>query len=254
MPADALVKALSANGTAHPALDPPDLSLIMPVYNEEEALPGVLEEAAAVAAAAPFRMEIVVVDDASTDGSLALLRDWQARNPGLSVRILRHETNRGIAAACATLFAAARGEYVFLNGADGQCRAAEALRMMELRDRYDIIVGRRRDKHYTWRRALISGAFNVLPRLLFGVQTHDAGSIKLIRASLLRIELLSRSPFAEAERIIRASRRGFRVGAICVDNRPRRNGPGGGARWRLVGHSLGDALRCWWNIVVCRAI
>jgi glycosyltransferase involved in cell wall biosynthesis len=226
----------------------------MPVYNEAQALPAVLEEAAAVAAAAPFRMEIVLVDDASTDASLTLLRAWQARHPEQCIRILCHTSNRGIAAACATLFAAAQGEYVFLNGADGQCRAAEALRMMELRDRYDLIVGRRGDKHYSWRRALISAAFNLLPRLLFGVRTHDAGSIKLIRGELLRIPLLSRSPFAEAERIIRVCRRGFRVGAIEVDNRPRRGGRGGGARWRLVGQSLRDALRCWWRVVVCRDV
>ncbi len=251
MPTDSLVTS-SPRVTILAGADRPDLSLIMPVYNEEEALPEVLAEAAAVAAAAPFRMEIVLVDDASTDGSLAILHDWQARHPDLLVRILRHESNRGIAGACATLFAAARGEYVFLNGSDGQCRAAEALRMMELRDRCDLVVGRRRDKHYSWRRALISGAFNLLPRLLFGVRTHDAGSIKLIRAELLRIPLLSRSPFAEAERIIRASRRGFRIGSIWVDNRPRRGGQAGGARWRLVGQSLRDALRCWWRIVLCR--
>jgi glycosyltransferase involved in cell wall biosynthesis len=224
----------------------------MPVFNEQHALPAVLAEAAAVASSARYPVEIVLVDDASTDGSLALLRDWQTRHPGLAVRILRHDSNRGIAAACATLFAAARGEYVFLNGSDGQCRAAEALRMMELRDRFDLVVGRRRDKHYTWRRALVSAAFNLLPRLLFGVRTYDAGSIKLIRADLLRIPLLSRSPFAEAERIIRACRRGLRVGAVWVDNQPRRGGKGGGAHWRLVGKSLRDAWRCWWRIVVCR--
>jgi glycosyltransferase involved in cell wall biosynthesis len=223
----------------------------MPVFNEEQTLPAVLGEAVAVAAVAPYPVEIVLVDDASTDGSLALLHDWQARHPGLAVRILRHDSNRGIAAACATLFAAAQGEYVFLNGADGQCRAAEALRMMELRDQFDLIVGRRRDKHYGGRRALVSAAFNLLPRLFFGVRTYDAGSIKLIRAELLQIPLLSRSPFAEAERIIRAHRRGFRVGAVWVENQPRRGGKGGGARWRLVGKSLRDAWRCWWRIVLC---
>jgi glycosyltransferase involved in cell wall biosynthesis len=254
MPVDAPVIAPSPDTTAPAAGDRPALSIVMPVYNEEGALPEVLAEAAAVAARAPFDVEVVVVDDASTDGSLQLLHDWQARHPELTFRILRHESNRGIAGACTTLFAAARGEYVFLNGADGQCRSADALHMMGLRDRYDIVVGRRRDKHYTWRRALISKAFNLLPWLLFGVRTYDAGTIKLVRADLLRIGLLSRSPFAEAERIIRASRRGCRVGWTWVDNRPRRSGKAGGARWSLVAQSLRDALRCWWRIVVCREV
>jgi glycosyltransferase involved in cell wall biosynthesis len=256
MPADLLTAPQGApgppDGAAATAFERPDLSIVMPVYNESEALPRVLQEAAATVAKAPFRAEIVLVDDASNDDSLALLQAWQKRHPELAIRILRHETNRGIAASCATLYAAARGAYVFLNASDGQCRADEALRMMELRDRFDIVVGKRRDKHYSWGRAVISAAFNLLPALLFGVRTHDAGSIKLIRVELLRIPLASRSPFAEAERIIRARRRGFRVGVLGVESSPRRGGKARGARWRVVMRALHDALCCWWRVVVCR--
>jgi glycosyltransferase involved in cell wall biosynthesis len=228
-----------------------ELSVVMPVYNEEEALPGVLDEALAALERSGLRYEIVLLDDASTDRSLEILQSYQRRHPDV-IRILRHEANRGIAAAFAALFASARGAHVFLNGSDGQCRTAEALRMMQQRDRYDLVVGRRRDKHYGWLRSFISAAFNLVPFVLFGVRTHDAGTIKLIRAEVLQIPLVSHSPFAEAERIIRARRRGFRVGVLPVENRPRKGGKASGARWRLVGRSLGDALGCWWRIVVCR--
>jgi glycosyltransferase involved in cell wall biosynthesis len=224
----------------------------MPVYNEEEALPEVLDEAVAALAGALFSYEIVLVDDASTDRSLAILEAYQERHPQVALRILRHERNRGIAAACATLFAAARGQYIFLNGSDGQCRTAECLRLMELRDRYALVVGKRVAKHYTLRRALISRAFNLLPWLLFGVHTHDAGSIKLIRRDLLQIPLWSRGPFREAERIIRAQRRGHRIGVLDVENRRRHGGRPTGARWSLVGQAVLDLLRCWWRIIVCR--
>jgi glycosyltransferase involved in cell wall biosynthesis len=231
-----------------------DVSVVMPVYNEQEALPGVLDEAIAALAGAPFTSEIVLVDDASTDRSAEILADYEQRYPDRNLRVLRHEKNQGIAAACATLFKAARGRYVFLNGSDGQWRTAECLRMMELREQYDLVVGRRRHKQYTLRRALISWAYNFLPRLLFGVPTHDAGSIKLIRADLLDIPLISTSPFAEAERIIRAHKRGLRVGMIEVEHCPRQGGRATGARWRLVGHASLDLLRCWWRIVVRREV
>ncbi len=91
----------------------PELSVIMPVYNEEQALPGVLEEARHALAGAPFGFEIVLVDDASTDSSLAILLAFQERHPQFPMRVLRHERNRGIAAACATLFTAARGATYF---------------------------------------------------------------------------------------------------------------------------------------------
>jgi glycosyltransferase involved in cell wall biosynthesis len=221
----------------------------MPVYNEERALPEVLEEALTTMAGAPFRWEVVLVDDASTDHSLEILRDFQARRSN-ALRIVRHETNQGIMGACATLYSVARGQYLFLNASDGQWKTAECLRLMELRDRYDIVVGRRRAKNYTVWRKVVSGAFNFLPRVLFGVRTHDAGSIKLFRAEVLRIPLVSKGPFREAERIIRASRRGYRVGSIEVEHHERQGGRATGARWPLILLSIADLVRCWWDIVI----
>jgi glycosyltransferase involved in cell wall biosynthesis len=229
-----------------------DLSIVMPVFNEERNLPSVMEEAESVLSDASFRFEVILVDDASTDGSLGILESFQRQHPQFPLRILRHEQNRGIAAACNTLFAAARGDYVFLNASDGQCNTAECLRMMQIRDHYDIVVGKRRSKQYTWRRKMISWAFNLLPVVLFGTRTYDAGSIKLVKVELLRIPLISRGPFREAERIIRAKRRRYRIGAVTVESYPRRGGKATGARWSLVGQAIIDLLHCWWRIIICR--
>ena len=228
-----------------------DLSIVMPVCNEEQALPTVLEEAADALRKAPFRFEIIFVDDASTDKSLAILEDFRQAHPELRIGILRHDSNRGIRASFDTLFAAASGDYVFINGSDGQCGTAECVRMMQLRDQYDIIVGKRRAKRYTPWRALVSWAFNLLSRVLFGVQTYDAGCIKLYQSEVLEIRLLSQGPFREAERLIRAQRRGYRIGMIPIEHRPRKGGNATGARWSLVGRSLIDLMYCWWDIVLC---
>src|SRR5262249_13599351 len=88
------------------------------------------------------------------------------------------------------------------------------------------------------------------PWLVFGVHTHDAGSIKLFRRELLRIPLLSRSPFREAERIIRARRLGYRIGVVDVEHHDRRGGRATGARWRRVAQSLRDLARCFWHLRV----
>jgi glycosyltransferase involved in cell wall biosynthesis len=231
------------------ALPPVELSVVMPVHNEEEALPSVLEEAIEALGEADFSYEIVLLDDASTDRSLEILQAYRQRYPHL-LRVLRHETNRGIAEAFRTLYRHARGRYVFCNGSDGQCSTAECLRMMRLRDRYDLIVGKRRRKQYRLVRHVVSAGFNAVPLLFFGVRTYDAGNIKLFRKDVLDIPLLSRSPFAEAERIIRARRRGFQVGAVPVEHHPRQGGKAGGARWHLITKSLIDLGRCFWAIVV----
>jgi glycosyltransferase involved in cell wall biosynthesis len=227
----------------------PKLSIVMPVYNEACALPGVLDEALAVALASPVACEIVLADDASTDGSLDILLAYEREYPAV-VRVIRHESNQGIMGAFETLYRAARGRYVFLNASDGQWKTAECLRLLEVREQYHVVVGLRRIKNYTLWRKIVSDSFNVLPRVLFGVHTYDAGSIKLFRADVLRIPLISSSPFREAERIIRASRRGYRIGAIQVEHHERFHGRATGARLSLVVLSLVDLLRCFWDIVV----
>jgi glycosyltransferase involved in cell wall biosynthesis len=223
------------------------LSVVMPVYNEEEALPGVLDEALRALERADYSVEILLVNDASTDRSPAILDTYQSAHPEI-VRVLHHQSNRGITGACQTLYDNARGDFIFINGSDGQWRTAECLRMMELRERYDLIVGRRRRKQYSWQRLVVSSAFNLLPAMLFGVRTHDAGSIKLFRREVLGIPVLSRGPFREAERIIRASDQKYRVGFIDVDHFSRHGGKAGGARLGLIAQSVSDLARCWWDM------
>ena len=252
---DVNTSTLENGAASHLRLQPrshsldPILSIVMPVYNEACALPGVLDEALAVALASPVACEIVLVDDASTDGSLDILLAYQ-REYSAIVRVIHHEANQGIMGAFETLYREARGRYVFLNASDGQWKTAECLRLLEVCEQYHVVVGLRRIKNYTLWRKIVSDSFNVLPRLLFGVRTYDAGSIKLFRADVLRIALISSSPFREAERIIRASRRGYRIGAIQVEHHERSRGRATGARVSLVVLSVVDLLRCFWDIVV----
>jgi glycosyltransferase involved in cell wall biosynthesis len=227
----------------------PVLSVVMPVHNEEAVLADVLTEAVEALERCDLPHELVLVDDASTDRSPAILAEFQARHPE-SVRVLRNEANRGIIGTCERLYASARGRLVFVNSSDGQWKCAEVLRMLPLADRFDLIVGRRRTKRYGLKRRVISGLFNWLPRLLFGVETHDAGSIKLFRREVLTIPLRSESPFREAERIIRAQKMGYRVGVVDVEHFDRRGGRATGARWRLIAESLTDLGRCWWDLRV----
>lgn len=229
-----------------------ELSVVMPVYNEEEALPAVLDEALRSLEGADYRWEILLVNDASKDRSPNILDAYQKAHPD-NVRVLHHAQNQGIAAACQTLYANARGNYVFINGSDAQWRTAEVLRMMALRDRFDLIVGRRRRKHYDWRRMVVSTAFNFLPVVLFGVRTYDAGSIKLFRREVLELPLVSQGVFREAERIIRASDAGYRIGVIDVDHFNRQGGVATGARLSVIRRSLRDLAQCWWQLRVCRA-
>ena len=110
----------------------------------------------------------------------------------------------------------------------------------------DLVVGVRpnRSEIYSVSRRAISFLFNLLPRIFFGVKTSDAGSIKLGVKDVFKFDLISRSPFVEAERIILARRRGYRVAFVPIEFLSRTAGKERGASWRNVRQSLIDCFRC----------
>src|SRR6266700_3210762 len=94
---------------------PPLLSVVMPVYNEQAT---VLEIIGRVCAAPVESMELIVVDDCSTDGTKDALVQAAARDP--RVRVISHEQNRGKGAALRTGFAVVRGQFVLIQDADNE--------------------------------------------------------------------------------------------------------------------------------------
>jgi len=224
------------------------LSVVLPAYNEEAAIERViLEHVDALAACEPTipDWEIVCVDDASSDGTPAILERLSARLDKL--RVIRHQQNRGISGSFAHLFEEARGTHIYMTASDGQWPAANLEGMLHaVGAGAHLVVGERRNRAevYSLKRRLVSGAFNWLPRLLFGVKTGDAGSVKLGVREVFRFNLISRSPFAEAERIIKAQRSGYRVAFVPIEFEARRGGKGTGARLSNILASTRDCMKC----------
>ncbi len=225
------------------------LSVVLPAYNEQATIEPVILEHARVLAGlnGPLHdWEILCLDDASTDGTLARLRELEQRIPRL--RVLAHERNQGIFQSFHDLFAAARGTHIYLTAADGQWPAANLLRLLlEIQRGADLAVGVRPNRRevYSLQRRAVSCMFNLMPRLLFGVKTEDAGSVKLGLREIFNFQLISRSPFAEAERIIRARLEGYRVAFAPIQFLRRPAGKQRGASWRNVRRSLADCIRCY---------
>lgn len=94
------------------------LSVLIPLFNEEEFIGELLARVAAAPLPGGLTKEIVVVDDCSTDESAAMVESFIASCPGIPVRLIRHETNRGKGAAIRTAIQAATGEYSVIQDAD----------------------------------------------------------------------------------------------------------------------------------------
>lgn len=226
------------------------LTICIPAYNEEATIHQVVTEADAMLEQFSWSSEILVIDDCSVDKTWQLLCAAKSRLPRLQIR--RHTTNQGIASTFAELYRWAGKELVFLNSADGQWKMNTLLELLPLADRYEIVVARRPVKHYRLGRQLLSWLFNVLPMVLFATRTYDAGSVKLVRREIYDIPIISHGVFGEAERIIRAQRRGFRVGAQDAAHFPRTSGQALGAKPSLIFGAMIDLLRCWFDIVILR--
>jgi glycosyltransferase involved in cell wall biosynthesis len=231
----------------------PSVSICFPAYNEETTLLGVLEDADRVARALGVDYEILVCDDHSSDRTPELADDFAHSHPG--VRVIHHPVNRGIRETFEELYAESTKDFVFLNSTDGQWPTEILLQLMPMAGSWDVIVASRRDKHYGMWRRVVSYLFNLVPRVLFGVSTHDAGAVKLVRRELIqRTPVISRSPFTEAERMIRASRLGYRITELPVETRARVGGPGRGARLPLLVAAVGDVARVWWSLRTGRRV
>ena len=120
------------------------LSVVIPVYNERETLPALLDRVRSV----PIRKEIILVDDFSRDGTRDLLedyaqRDW--RDPMNDIRVFFHEKNQGKGAAVRTGFAKTKGDAVIIQDADLEYDPAEIPRLLQpiVEDRADVVYGSR---------------------------------------------------------------------------------------------------------------
>jgi glycosyltransferase involved in cell wall biosynthesis len=219
------------------------LTIGIPAFNEQDNIERAVTEALATATRAAPDHEVLVVDDASTDGTAKRLAELARRHPRL--RVIRHERNGGIVSSLKTLCREASKDLVFLNASDGQWPMDEVFPMLEALRTIpcDLVIGNRADKQYTpWRKA-ISSSFRILTEALYGVKVWDPGSIKLMRRPVARIETTCTGVFEQAERIIRAHALGFRVAKVDVRHNARTSGLARGASWRNIFSGLGECLR-----------
>jgi dolichol-phosphate mannosyltransferase len=198
------------------------ISLVIPVYNERESLAPLLAEIEAAGRRDKLDMEVLLVDDGSTDGSWTIITDLATQHS--FVHGIRFRRNFGKAAALSAGFHAARGHIIFTLDADLQDDPAEIPRFLTaLANNRDVVSGWKRTRHDPWHKVLPSRVFNALVSWTFGVHLHDHNcGMKCYRAEVFREIKL----YGELHRFIPvlAAARGFRVGEIEINHRPRRFG------------------------------
>ncbi|HUD19829.1 MAG TPA: glycosyltransferase family 2 protein [Patescibacteria group bacterium] len=223
------------------------VSIVSPIYNDRHSLPFILPELVKELKKAFRKWEIVLIDDASFDGS----REW-ARNycKNIShIKLFFHSKNEGIATTYRELYSKAKGDIIVLFSLDGEWDPGDTLRLAKTLDTEndDIVVGVRRQKRYTVWRSMVSALYNTFTSYFFGVDTRDAGSIKAFRKDVTRIPIISWGVFDEAERLIRAEKLGYRIGFLNVSHKKAAKVKRG-IRMIHVWEATVDMMRVFWDI------
>ena len=216
----------------------PALSLVFPVWDEEQNLGPLIDAALAIAPQLAADFELIVVDDGSRDGSAALLD--ARRRADARVRVLTHEANTGYGAALRTGLRAARGDLVFFSDADLQFDLAELEALLALAGDCDIVAGYRAPRRDPWLRRVLAFGWGSCVRLLFGLPVRDIDcAFKVFHRRVLEaIPIASVGAFVNTEILVRAESLGFRIRQVPVSHRPRRHGHQSGARPRVILRAL----------------
>ncbi len=197
------------------------LSVVFPMYNEKDNIEVAVAEALRVGALMTPDLEIIVVDDASTDGSGALIDHIAAEHP--QVHPIHHPVNRRLGGALKTGFAAASKEWIVYIDSDLPIRMDDAPKAVLLTEKADVVIGWRKSRAESWRRSILSWGYNHLIRFAFDLQVRDVNfAFKLFRRSLYKRSLLiSEGSFIDAELLLEVQRQGAYIAEIGLDYYPR---------------------------------
>lgn len=196
----------------------PTVSVVVPVFNERGTLEQLHREVSEVLQGLGCTLDLIFIDDGSTDGSADVMRRLAAADP--RVRVFTFRSNQGKADALNVGFEAATGDAVITMDADLQDRPVEIPRLLEALEETDLVSGWKRRRNDPLGKTLPSRFFNYVTAKVSGVPLHDFNcGLKAYRREVVQeLDL-----YGEMHRFIPviAARRGFRVSELAVEHAPR---------------------------------
>lgn len=202
-----------------------DISIVVPLFNEEESLPELMEWINRVTTEHKFSYEVVMVDDGSNDDSWEVIRRLGKEYPEI-IKGIRFQRNYGKSAALYCGFAAAQGNVVITMDADLQDSPDEIpeLYRMIVDDGYDMVSGWKKKRHDPIGKTFPSKMFNFTARLVTGIKLHDFNSgLKAYRKKVVK----SIEVYGDMHRYIPvlAKQAGFKnIGEKVIEHRARKYG------------------------------
>ncbi len=223
------------------------LSLFFPAYNEAENIFNTITSALAVAPEVAKEFEIIVVNDASTDATVQVVKSIAQRNA--KVRLVSHLENWGYGKAVKTGLQAAQCDYVFFTDSDCQFDLTELRKLVAYADEYDVVIGYRAKRMDPPLRLINAKGWSILNRLFFDLHVKDIDcAFKLLRRDVVQpLELVSDGAMVSAELLIRLQQQGIGYKEVPVTHLPRLKGTATGAKPAVIAKAFGEMLRLFFD-------
>jgi len=199
-----------------------ELSVVVPIYNEEESLPILVERLVQTFEENRLKGEIILVDDGSTDGTGKIAEDLCKRHR--NVRVFRHKRRMGKTATLHTGFNHASGDILAMIDADLQYAPEDLPKLLaKIQQGYGVVNGWRKHRRDSIFKKIPSSIYNFVSRVSFGMCLHDFNSgLKAFKREVL--EDLNLRTDQHRFLISMAHHRGYRIGEVEIQHCPRKHG------------------------------
>jgi dolichol-phosphate mannosyltransferase len=220
-----------------------DISVVVPVFNEEENLPVLIPQIVEVLRPLGKRYEMIFVDDGSTDRSRHLLKEMVSQFP--QIRMLGFKKNCGETAAGAAGLKEARGEIVITIDADLQNDPKDIPTMLEYLKNYDMVTGWRQRREDSWVKRITSRIANRVRNQLSGETIQDSGcTFRAYKRECLQEIKLYKGMHRFMPTLVKME--GFRVIEIPIAHHPRKFGVSKYTTWNRMWRAFIDLLAVKW--------
>lgn len=202
----------------------PQLSVVMPAYNEEKSIEEVVRESASILKDMCQEWELIIVNDGSKDKTEEILRKIEKEIKNL--KVISYHPNKGYANALREGFKVAKYSFIFYTDADGQFDLTEIKNYFPLIYENEMVVGYRVKRNDPLIRKFTSRVYNFMQRFYLGIKAKDINcAFKIFKANFLReIPLKSEHFLIDAEFFLRAKERGARYVEVPVCHKKRKEG------------------------------
>jgi len=227
----------------HQVMNNISISVFFPCYNEGRNIGKLLTNTLNFIPKICSDFEVIVVDDGSRDDTAEIAHIFSQKDP--RVKVVSHGRNKGYGFALRTGIENSNKNYIFFTDGDNQFDITELAKLLPHLQDFDIVAGFRIKRKDNLVRRLNAKSFKILIQILFGLKITDLNcAFKIFKSkSVKNMELKSSGAMINAEILIRAMKKGYKMKEVGINHYPRQWGTQTGGNLRVIIRAFRDLYK-----------